>query len=254
LNNTWRSAPRALSACSTRRPACVKLLSLLSGLLATCYFQGIGQAQQNLFNVPSSDITEKNKVFFQEQINLVSLRGTSHTTFTYGLGNNFEIGVNLFNAHFHPVGRNLENPSMLFNSQKGFNLGESHKISIGTQTGFTMPWYTPAVRAATFSYINSAIDLKKFGKYYIGGYYANEAYAGPGNSVGLMAGMEYELSRNKVHLIGDMLTGHNSISAAVLGAVLYLPGKWHISMGAQIPVPHNHHKNGYGIVFQLTHE
>ena len=204
--------------------------------------------------MPTSDITEKDKVFFQEQINLVSLRGTSLTTFTYGLGNNFEIGVNLFNVHFHPTLRNSQNPSFLFNLQKGFNLGESHKISIGTQMGLTTPWYTSTVKMSSFSYINTAIDLKKFGKYYLGGYYADHAYSGRSNSLGFMAGAEYELSPNKVHLIGDLLTGHNSISAAVLGAVVYLPGKWHISMGAQLPVPHSHGRNGYGIVFQLTHE
>jgi hypothetical protein len=224
------------------------------GLIISC-FPETGETQQNLFNVPTSDITEKGKVFFQEQMNVVSLRGTSYTTFTYGLGNNFEMGMNVFNVATHPSHRHSQNPSFLINSQKGFNISDTHKISIGTQTGLAPPLYNgTSVQISSFSYINSAMDLKKWGKYYVGGYYADRAYAGRSNSVGLMAGMEYEFLRNKVHLIGDLLTGHNNISTAVLGAMFYLPGKWHISMGAQIPIPHSHGRNNYGLVFQLTHE
>lgn len=193
------------------RPLMYKKWSFIPiGLIISC-FPETGETQQNLFNVPTSDITEKGKVFFQEQMNVVSLRGTSYTTFTYGLGNNFEMGINVFNVATHPAHRHSQNPSFLINSQKGFNISDTHKISIGTQTGLAPPFV-------------------------------------------LMAGMEYELLRNKVHLIGDLLTGHNNISTAVLGAMFYLPGKWHISMGAQIPIPHSRGRNNYGMVFQLTHE
>lgn len=220
---------------------------ILLGLIIS-FFPAIACPQQNLFNVPSSDITEKGHVFFQQQINLVSLRGTSFTTFTYGLGNNAEAGINLFNV---PTSSNAQSPAFLFNLQKGFNLSSFHKISLGTQTGFTMPWYT-SVQMPSFSYINNAIDLKTWGKYYLGGYYADRAYAGPGNSIGLMAGVEYEIISNKLHLIGDLLSGHNNISTVAVGAVVYLPGRWHLSAGALLPFPgsHNHH----GIIFQITHE
>ncbi len=212
------------------------------------FFPVIARTQQNLFNVPSSDITEKGQVFFQQQINLVSLRTTGFTTFTYGLGNNAEAGINLFSV---PTGSNAQSPAFLFNLQKGFNPSSFHKISLGTQTGLTMPWYTP-VQVPSFSYINNAIDLKKWGKYYLGGYYADRAYAGAGNSIGLMAGVEYEIISNKLHLIGDLLSGHNNISTAAVGAMVYLPGRWHLSAGALLPYPgsHNHH----GVIFQITHE
>ncbi len=224
---------------------------ILLGLIIS-FFPVIAYTQQNLFNVPSSDITEKGQVFFQQQIDLVSRRGTGFTTFTYGLGNNAEVGMNLFNVDMPPTRSNTQNPAFLFNLQKGFNVSNIHKISLGTQTGLTMPWYTASVQMPSFSYINNAIDLKAWGKYYLGGYYADRAYAGPGNSIGLMAGVEYEIISNKLHLIGDLLSGHNKISTAAVGAVVYLPGRWHISMGALLPYPgsHNHH----GIIFQITHE
>jgi hypothetical protein len=67
-----------------------------------------------------------------------------------------------------------------------------------------------------------------------------------------MAGVEYEIISNKLHLIGDLLSGHNNISTAAVGAMVYLPGRWHLSAGALLPYPGSH--NHYGIVFQVTHE
>ena len=64
-------------------------------------------AQQNYFNVPSSDITEKNKVFFQHQINISTDVIQNNTTFDFGLGNNYEIGINI-------IGLNFENKKCIF--------------------------------------------------------------------------------------------------------------------------------------------
>jgi hypothetical protein len=57
-----------------------------------------GFAQQNLFNVPSSEITQPGKVFVQQQFNFGGV-GTSNTTIDYGLGNNLEVGINVFNPN-----------------------------------------------------------------------------------------------------------------------------------------------------------
>lgn len=92
--------------------------------------------------------------------------------------------------------------------------------------------------------------MEKWGKYYLGGYYANHAYAGTGDSFGIMAGIEYPLIPDKMHLMGDILSGNNAISVAVLGIVFFLPANWQLSFGAQIPSPGSN--NEYGAVFEIT--
>lgn len=209
-----------------------------------------GWAQQNLFNVPSSEITGKNQFFFQQQFNFSPLKGNSNTTIDYGLGNNLEVGINLFNLDLYPVNNEMQNPHFLVNFQKGFYINEVYKMSFGTQTGLTPPIYNARIEVPSFSYVVNALDFNKWGKYFLGGYYANHAYAGPGNSAGLMAGVEFPLIQDKLHFMGDLMTGNNDISIAVLGIVFYLPYSWQLSFGAQLPAPGSN--NDYGMVFEIT--
>jgi len=93
------------------------------------------------------------------------------------------------------------------------------------------------------------LDLHEFGKYFLGGYFANRAYAGK-NEFGFMAGAEYPLLENKLHLMGDFISGSNDISVSVLGFVVFLPKDWQLSLGAQLPSPSS--SNEYGLVFEIT--
>lgn len=214
------------------------------------FFCATSHAQQNLFNVISADITEKEKFFFQQQFNFEYLSGSSNTTIDYGLGNNLEIGVNLFNVDMQSTDGVFENPHLLFNFQKGFNITDNYKISFGTQTGFSPPIHNNDVSLPSFSYVDSALNLNKLGKYYLGAYYANHAYGRSGNTLGIMAGVEYPLIENKFHLMADILSGNSEISVAVLGMVLFLPCNWQLSFGAQLPSPSSH--NDYGLVVAIT--
>jgi hypothetical protein len=87
------------------------------------------------------------------------------------------------------------------------------------------------------AYLYNAFDLADWGRAYLGAYYANHAYAGPSNNVGLMAGLDVPIMKGKVYLMGNLMTGNNDISVAVVGAVFYLPSNWQLSFGAQLPAP-----------------
>jgi hypothetical protein len=227
-----------------------KCLSITIMALIIGGYPRIGATQQNLFNVPSSEITKENKFFFQQQFNIGALAGNSNTTVDYGLGNNLEVGVNLFNLDIYPTNSSIHNPHFLLNFQKAFEITENFKISVGTQTGFTPPIYHPNITIPSFSYLSNAVDLDKWGKYYLGAYYANHAYAGFGDSFGAMAGAEIPLIEGKVHLMGDLMTGKNDIGVAVVGVVFYLPSAWQLSFGTQLPAPGSN--NDYGMVFEIT--
>lgn len=206
-------------------------------------------AQQSLFNVPSSDITHTGKFFFQEQINLGKMSGISNTTVDYGLENELEIGFNIFNVDLYPTNE-MRNPYVLANFQKGFTINEHYKIGLGTQTGITPPIHNKEIGIPSFSFFNNQLDLEEYGHYNLGAYHANHAYAGEGDSFGLMAGVEYPLLEKEFHLMGDILTGNNDLSVAVLGFVIFLPQDWQLSFGAQLPAPTSN--NDYGAVIEFT--
>ena len=119
-------------------------------------------AQQSLFNVPSVETTEKDKFFFQEQLDLFS-NGIANTTLDYGLGQGWETGLTIPGANIYSSDNQQSNPILLVNVQKGFYVNPNWKVGIGTQTGFTLPEHSSNNQFASYNYINNAFDLHQWG-------------------------------------------------------------------------------------------
>lgn len=205
--------------------------------------------QQSLFNVPSSDITAKGEWFFQEQVNFNS-SGISNTTFDYGLGNNFEVGFNLFAVDFyHPRGESID-PEPLINLQKRFDITESWGIGLGTQLGAVVPVRHETTSFSTFNYVNNQVKLGSFGKAFGGGYYANDAYTGSKDQFGFMLGVEIPVWEEKLHFMADYIQSSTDIGVGVIGWVIFLPHRWNFSIGAQVPAINS--DNEYGLVLEFT--
>jgi hypothetical protein len=218
-------------------------------------------AQQNLFNVPSSEITEKKKIFFQQQFNF-SRSIQSNSNFCYGLGKNMEIGLNLIGLQTAPSSLRIKlndeingepiAPLTLLTFQKVLPFSEKFKLGLGTQLGTNLIKHpTTDYKFANFSYLNSQssfIDDKL--KLNAGIYYSNIAYEGDESGFGFMAGGEYSLSK-KFHLVADWISGDNHIGVAVIGGMYYLTPKIPLSFGWQIP--NDNLKNPNAFVFEFTY-
>jgi hypothetical protein len=231
------------------------------GLVIVSWFFGgqSGWTQQNLFNVPSGTVTRKDEVFFQQQFNLGRF-GESNTTFDYGLGNDWEMGLNVFKVNLYP-GNNKPLPgesnedALLFNLQKGFRPFEDLVFEVGTQNGLSANNGSQKV-----DYLDFTWGLTRWtpedsvfkGALIAGVYYGNKNYLGAGNEFGWMTGIEYPLWREKLSFVADFLSGTNSASVGVIGAQWTLSEKqgWQVSLGAQLPSPNS--GNDYGAVFELT--
>ncbi len=231
------------------------VLSLLGSLV----LNQSGWAQQNLFNVPSGTVTRKDEVFIQEQMNLGRF-GESNTTIDYGLGNNWEVGLNIFKVNLYPgnikplPGESNED-SLLVNIQKGFRPFETLVFEIGTQHGLSANNSAQKVDYLNFTWSVSRWTPEKRsfkGTLVSGVYYGNTNFLGIGNEFGWMAGIEYPLWREDLSFVADIISGTNSASVAVIGAQWTLSEKtgWQISLGAQLPSPWS--GNDYGVVFELT--
>lgn len=216
-------------------------------------------AQQNLFNVPSGTITRKDEVFLQEQLNLGRF-GESNTTIDYGLGNDWEAGLNIFKVNLYPgnskplPGESNED-AFMFNLQKGLRATEALVFEIGTQHGLSANNALQKVDYLNFTWSVARWTPEESsfkGTIVSGAYYGNKNFLGSGNEFGWMVGTEYPLWREDISLVADFISGTNSASVAVIGTQWTLSEKkgWQISLGAQLPSPHS--GNDYGAVFELT--
>ncbi|MBO0937290.1 hypothetical protein J2I47_12100 [Fibrella sp. HMF5335] len=204
----------------------VVLLLLLSPILAF--------AQQNLFNIPSGDITPKSKVFYQHQINLYTSRFESKGHFVYGLGNGWDAGVNVVGkgVYFRPNWQLMHNdqraqgplyPVVMGTLQKQLVLGEKVNLNLGTQVGTNFSSVAERRTVHQFTYGLLGYTLKPGKRLLAGTYVTNSAYVGPGNNLGLLLGYEWKLN-DRWYLMGDWVSGRHDQAAGVAG-VMYWPAK-----------------------------
>lgn len=215
-------------------------------------------SQQNLFNVPSATITDQHEVFFQEQLNLGAF-GESNLTIDYGLGNNWEVGLNVFKVNLYPGvvaprPGEANNDAVLVNLQKVFAIQDNLLIELGMQNGLSANNSQQQVDVLNFSWLVTRYTAPepRWGSYLIGVYHGTDSYLGRGNNMGYMLGTEIPLVGDDLSFVGDYISGDNGSSVAVLGLQWTVSRKhgWQISFGGQLPSPGS--GNGYGAVFELT--
>lgn len=229
-------------------------------LLPVLFLLGVNlvHAQQNFFNVPSSEVTGSHQIFFQQQINLNELI-QSNTTFDYGLGDGVEMGVNVLSLNFSEKRRSFlnndtndvdpYNPLVAVNCLKQFELNEKIAFAIGAQSGLNFrkdkPTYTAAL---VYGNILFKDVFTKDDKLVAGAYYNTRHYGGKGTRTGAWAAMEIPLAK-KLHVMAESIFGDNALCNSAIGIVYYPKPYLPLSFGFQIP---NIKRNSYALVFELT--
>ena len=202
--------------------------------------------QQNLFNIPSGDITNTKKVFYQHQLNAYSDKLESKAHFVYGLGKGWDAGVNLVGKGFYftPEWRVLHNdnpakgsvyPILMGTVQKQFQISDHFDVNLGSQVGFNI---SNKVQNKELNYYFYGIGVYHFMKgksRVVGGLYkTNSMFVGDGNTFGSMLGYEVKLSK-RLYLMGDWVSGSNDGSVAVIGGMFNAGKRVQICAGWQIP-------------------
>lgn len=215
-------------------------------------------SQQNLFNVPSSEITEKGGTFFQEQLNFGNGYITSNATLDFGMKNNFELGLNFLNCNYEFNEKSFEknnyfleeglNNMLLFNAQKSLYQKNFFEASIGTQAGTTIA--NGAAKFVNFNYLNTSYTfLNEKVSLYLGSYFANKNYTGLKDQTNIMYGFDTEIAK-KLHIMGDHISGTHSLGVSVLGFVYYVKPNVPLSFGFQFRNKNAVANNAF--VFELT--
>lgn len=221
---------------------CMKtiLLSLLSTFLltaSTCF------AQETFFNVSESEITEKRKILVQQQIDFgEQIRST--TTFDYGLGRNWEIGFNLYNLDYQPeLKRFIRNdtstqmpyaPLLLLNAQKVFDLSEGLRLGLGAQGGANLKPTIGHSRFVGFAYANLAGTFQEdHYKWSAGAFASHDRFLGGRPPVGFQAGFDAGIFYEKLHLIGEWVSGYHELGQLILGVEVFLGKHVPLAVGWQ---------------------
>lgn len=205
-------------------------------------------AQQNLFNIPSGDVTEKNKIFYQHQINLYATKLESKAHFVYGLGKGWDIGANLVSKkfNFHPEWKFLINddykrgalyPFLMLTAQKQFNISHNFDLNLGTQSGFNISDNLNNKELAFFNYAIGVLYLMDKKSRIVGGlYHTNKIFVGEGNKIGIVLGYELKLSK-RFYLMGDWISGNNAQSVTVIGGMYNVTKRVQFCSGLLLPNP-----------------
>jgi len=222
-------------------------------------------SQQNLFNVPSSDITLKGKVFFQQQFNINRDLYQSNTTLCYGLGGNAEIGLNLIALNFDPKGSPLlikngdtANPPLYpfytLNVQKAFVLTKVFKLAVGTQAGLA-----DCSHFGAYAYLNVITAVTKTQSKIVSGlYYGSNSFLGSGDRnpffsdvpLGFQIGLEQTIIHEKLFLVAENISGKHSLGETTIGIAWFASKHWMLSCGYQFANPSSNTMNA--LVVELT--
>ncbi len=204
--------------------------------------------QQNLFNIPSGDITPKNKLFYQHQFNMYSLSQLeSKAHLVHGVGRHWDIGINFVDlplrfmkdSSVFDVNSNQKPfyPLLMATLQKQFVLNDRIEINLGTQAGLNVTDRVEKMAFAHFTY--GTVRWRPFDKGFIiaGPYYSNDVYIGaPKQAIGWMWGYELPLTR-KLSLMGDYISGQNKKSTSTIGAVYDIGKRGQLCLAALVPFP-----------------
>ena len=218
-------------------------------------------AQQTVFNVPSLDITRERTWYFQQGIVFTHMVGLN-TTLNYGLGSLMEAGMNINHLNINTRRgddliqmdevKRYQNPNVMLNLQKGFQIYKYLRVSAGSMTGVNIGEKVEQIKLSDFSFINTqSLLTKRDIKLIVGGYYANKSFSGDDN-IGLMLGTKIPIVKDKLWFNLDYISGKSHISVIATGMELRLFETWSLALGGQLPGPEN--KNNVGVIFQITKE
>lgn len=232
-----------------------RFYNLLAGGLCLAHFS---VAQQTYFNVPSSDIVDKHEFAAQQQINISeSIR--SSTTFNYGLGREWEIGFNLYNLDYLPDERRISandstieksfSPLLMLNAQKAFDLTNNLELAVGAQGGVNiLTDQRPQFVGYMYGHVAAASNNEHY-NVSAGGYLANARYLGDGPKTGFQAGFDAGILYQKLHVLGDWISGTHDFGQLVLGVEVYLGKHLPFAVGWQ----RTNKTGSQAVVLQLTY-
>ena len=203
-------------------------------------------AQQTIFNVPTTDILDRGKVYFELDASFKPNRQDAAGKFyslvpriVVGTGGNVEVGFNLA-GHIHP---GTDATTLVPTVKWRFYRNEKSKVALVAGTNFYIPVRNRAYNFGSYTYVAGSKTIDKT-RLTAGGYIASEnVFAPEAVRGGGQFGIEQTVN-NKFSLAADWITGRHA-SGYVTPGVIYKPHPkvttyWSYSVGNANAASGNH--------------
>ena len=138
----------------------------------------------------------------------------------------------------------------MLNAQKIFKLPSGFHVGVGGQAGYNLTPDKTQRRFVGYGYVNLNKQFyKERYKLTVGAYTGHVRYLGNGQQIGFQAGFEAGIFYEKLHLIGDWISGQHDVGQLALGLEVFLAKSVPLAIGWQ-----RSNQNGTSaLVVQLTY-
>ncbi len=191
----------------------------------------VAHAQQTVFDVPSADVLDKDKVYGE-------LDGTVHlgapgATFTprvvVGIGHSIEMGVNLNGLSAPEVGELVVSPTVKWRIWKAKSSGWAFLVG----DDVFLPIYQRSYNVGNYAYAFFSKEWKHGTRIGLGGYDFTKNVVSAGNRAGGQFTIEQVINA-RLTLASEWYTGNSSVGYVNTGAVIKLTKKWTLYTAYQL--------------------
>ncbi|HEY6264261.1 MAG TPA: hypothetical protein VIW93_05620 [Candidatus Acidoferrum sp.] len=188
-------------------------------------------AQQTVFDVPSADILDKGKVYFEQDgtVRVVDPYATFTPRVVVGIGHQIEVGVN-FDGLSAPTVNELDiSPTAKWRIWKARTSGWSFLVG----DDLFLPVYQRSYDAGNYAYAFFAKEWKHGTRISAGGYDFTRNVVATGNRAGGQFTIEQTLNK-RLTLASEWYTGNSAVGYVNTGAVIKLTQKLTLYTAYQI--------------------
>lgn len=189
-----------------------KFITIFFGLIFLIFGHDSLQAQQTLFNVPSTDVLDKGKVYVELDASFKTNDQAALGKFSsfvprvvVGAGNNVEVGLNVL-GNIQP---GADSTTLVPTVKWKFYENEKKNLALVAGTNFYIPVRNRAYNFGTYSYAEVSKTINKT-RLTAGGFvYSKNVVAARASRGGGQFGIEQTLN-GKVTLAADWITGRHA--------------------------------------------
>ena len=199
----------------------LKLVSLLIGFVLMVLCAAKGQAQQTIFNVPTTDVLDRGKVYFELDVSFKPNDSQAVGRFSsfvprlvVGAGSNIEVGLNI-TGNIQP-GR--DSTTLVPTVKWKLYPGKDNGIAIVVGDNLFIPVRNRSYNAGNYVYAEISKTFKSGTRLTAGGYDFTPNVVAAANRAGGQFGVEHPFNK-KVSFAADWFTGRHSAGYFTPGIV-----------------------------------
>lgn len=170
------------------------------------------QAQQTIFNVPSTDVLDKGKVYGELDVSFKVNNQRDVRRFSsfvprvvYGVGGNVEIGLNV-TGNIQP---GSDSTTLVPAIKYRFYQNKKKDVSIVAGTNVYIPVRNRSYNIGSYSYVNASKTFNEKTRLTAGGYFFSKNVVSTASRAGGQFGFEHTVN-SKLVIAADYLTGKHA--------------------------------------------